>query len=127
MASLPPASPAESSVDKFDDGTSPEAEETEEGTEYSDPDSAGEPAIMLSQAQADAAGMSGAMPGDRFSVILTVADQNDTGWNVSLDPGSAIKEPGPSMEPESMPSEKLGNSSVKGPSEFGLSPQVLNT
>ena len=126
MAAIPPASPAESSVDKFD-AESPEAEETEQGTEYSDPDSAGEPAIMLSQAQADAAGMTGAMPGDRFTVSLTVADQNDTGWNVSLDPGSAIKEAGPSMEPDVMPSEKLGNSTVKGPSEFGMSPQVLNT
>lgn len=126
MAAIPPASPAESSVDKFDDG-SPDAEETAEGTEYSQDDSAGEPAIMLSQAQADAAGMTGAMPGDRFTVSLTVADQNDTGWNVSIDPGSALKEAGPSMEPDAMPSEKLGNSTVKGPSEFGMSPQVLNT
>lgn len=126
MAPLPPASPAESSVDKFDD-ESPDQEETEEGTEYSDPDSAGEPAIMLSQAQADAAGMSGAMPGDRFTVTITVADQNDTGWNVQLDPGSAIKEAGPDMAPEAMPSEMPGNSMVKSPADLGMSPTVLNT
>lgn len=122
----PPPQPADSSVDKFETGN-PEAQETEEGTQYSDPDSAGEPAIMLSQAQADAAGMTGAMPGDKFTVTLTVADQNDTGWNVSLDPGSAIKEPGPDMAPEEAPATKLGNSSVKGPMDLGMSPTVLNT
>lgn len=125
MATQPPATPAESSVSEFE-GVDPEAEETQEGEVYSDPDSAGEPAIMLSQAQADAAGMTGAMPGDSFTVRLTVADQNDTGWNVSIDPGSAIKEAGPSMEPEAMPADRAGNSRVMGPEALGMSPTTLN-
>lgn len=122
----PPPQPADSSVDKFDSG-SPDAEEQQEGTQYSDPDSAGEPAIMLSQAQADAAGMTGAMPGDTFSVQIQVADQNDTGWNVMLVPGSAMKEQGMGMEPEMEPAMKQGNSAVKGPADLGMSPTVLNT
>lgn len=119
----------ESSVDKFET-TDPAAQDTEEGTEYSDPDSAGEPAIMLSQAQADAAGMSGAMPGDKFTVTVSVASQSDDGWNVQLDPGSAVKMEGPSEEPE--PKEMRDSMKPKGPdalgmpSGLGISPTILN-
>lgn len=126
MASIPPAAPAESSVAPFEAG-SPDAAEQDAGTQYSDPDSAGEPAIMLSQAQADAAGMTGAMPGDKFTVTLTVADQNDTGWNVQIDPGSAIPDAGmPSPDAGLMPAEKKGNSTVMSPADLGMSPTILN-
>jgi hypothetical protein len=119
-----------SSVDKFETGNA-DAEDTAEGTEYSDPDSAGEPAIMLSQGQADAAGMTGAMPGDKFQVTVTVATQNDDGWNVQLDPGSAVKMDAPDMAPE--PPEMKDSMKPKGPGDFGMpaglgaSPSILNT
>lgn len=135
-----PAMP-DSSVSKFtapekpDDSMDPEAQESDEGENYSDPDSSMEPAIMLSQAQADAAGMSGAMPGDKFTVGVTVANQADDGWNVQLDPGSAVKMEGPSADQtdEDPMATKRGNASVKGPEDFGMptglgtSPTILNT
>lgn len=121
----------ESSVSKFaapgtgGDDSSPEAEETAEGENYSDPDSAGEPAIMLSQAQADAAGMSDAMPGDTFTVKLTIAEQNDDGVNVSIMPGSAMKEQGPDMAP---PAPPMGASmKPSSPTDLGMSPTIGNT
>lgn len=120
-----------SSVDKFTSGADPDAQETQDGTDYSDPDSQGEPAVMITQAQADASGMTGAKPGDTFTIKVTVTDQTDDGWNVELEPGSAIKDPGPSMDDS--PAGAMGkNSKLRGPSDFGMpdglgqSPTVLN-
>lgn len=128
----PSTSPPDSSVAQFDSGD-PGADETKEGTDYSDPDSQGEPAIMLSQGQADAAGMTGAMPGDTYTVKITVAMQNDDGWNVQLEPGSAVKDPGPSMGPEDAPAMNMTkNQKIKGPGDLGMptglgaSPSILN-
>lgn len=123
MATTPPLAQPDSSVSKFDTGD-PSDQDTKDGEQYSDPDSQGEPAIMLSSAQADAAGMTGAMPGDTFTVKITVADQNDDGWNVELEPGSAVKdESQPSMAPK-----PLGASmKPQGPMDLGMSPTVLNT
>ena len=95
-----PAMP-DNSVAKFGDNGSQEQLDADQGENYQDPDAASEgnePAVMITQAQADAAGMSGAMPGDRFTLTVTVASQNDDGWNLSLDPQSAMKEEGPSED-----------------------------
>lgn len=139
MATLSTAQP-DSSVSKFDapaagPDANPEAAETKEGTDYSDPDSQGEPAIMLSQAQADAAGLTGAQPGDSFTVTITVTDQNDDGFNIELEPGSAMKTMGDGEPADdgSAPAKMLGkNSKVKTPADFGMpeglgqSPTILN-
>lgn len=125
-----PAYPEDSTA-KFQAGgpeADPDAQDTTEGEVYSDPDSAGEPALMISQAQADAAGMTGAMPGDTFTVKVSVDTQNDAGWNVSLMPGSAVKDPGPSMEPEMGDSMKpKGPGDLGMPTGLGQSPTILNT
>lgn len=119
----PPNSQADSSVDKFATGDTSD-DDTKDGTQYSDPDSQGEPTIMLSSAQADAAGMAGAMPGDTFTVKVTITDQSDDGWNVELEPGSAVKdEAAPSMAPKPMGASMK----PKGPMDLGMSPTVLNT
>lgn len=127
-----PAMP-EDSTDKFANGNNDlgpgnaEQEEAIAGEDYSQEDSDGEPALMISNAQADAAGMTGAMPGDKFTLNVTVATQADDGWNIQLDPGSAVKMEAPSMD------GKMGNSTVKGPGDFdiptglGQSPSILNT
>ncbi len=123
MASIPPLTQPDSSVSKFDSGD-PSDDDTKAGEQYSDPESQGEPAIMLSSAQVDAAGMTGAMPGDTFTVKVTVTDQSDDGWNVELEPGSAVKdESAPSVAPK-----ELGASmKPQGPMDLGMSPTVLNT
>lgn len=137
MATLSSAQP-DSSVSKFSappqgPDTDPEATETKEGTDYSDPDSQGEPAVMLTQAQMDAAGLTGAQPGDTFTVKITIADQSDDGTNIELEPGSAVKDMTPPMDDGSAPAAMTGkNSKIKGPSDFGMpqglgtSPSVLN-
>lgn len=133
MATLSTAQP-DSSVSKFAAPSDPEAQETAQGTDYSDPDSAGEPSIMVSQAQLDAAGAQDAQPGDTFTVKITITDSTDDGYNVELQPGSAMKEPpmGESMD-DTAPAKQLGkNSKIKGPGDFGMpeglgqSPTILN-
>lgn len=137
-----PAMP-ENSTDKFSNqGGGEMADQTENanenadaevGEDYEAPTGQDEPAIMLTQGQADAAGMSGAMPGDKFTLSLTVASQADDGWNVSIDPGSAVKaETVPPMDQTAdamMPSRNMSGSTVKGPEAFdlGLSPAIGNT
>lgn len=139
MASLSTAQP-DSSVSKFSappqgPDTDPEAAETKDGTDYSDPDSQGEPSIMVSQAQLDAAGAMDAQPGDTFTVKITITDSTDDGFNVELEPGSAVKTPPApeGMDDGSAPAKMLGkNSKVKTPADFGMpqglgaSPTILN-
>lgn len=132
MATLSSAQP-DSSVSKFEGPSDPDAADTKDGTDYSDPDSAGEPAVMLTQAQMDAAGLTGAQPGDTFTVKITIADQSDDGTNIELEPGSAVKDMAPPMDDGSAPATMTSkNSKVKGPSDFGMpqglgqSPTVLN-
>lgn len=130
MATLSTAQP-DSSVDKFtSQGT--DTEDTQQGTDYSDPDSQGEPSVMLSSAQADAAGMQDAQPGDTFTVKITVTDLSDDGFNVELEPGSAMKDQAPPMTPDMPPAKLTDKMRIKGPADFapeGLSdsPTVLNT
>lgn len=138
MATLSTAQP-DSSVSKFSSppqgpDTDPEAQETKDGTDYSDPDSQGEPSIMVSQAQLDAAGAQDAQPGDTFTVKFTVTDSTDGGFNVELEPGSAMKmPPSPEGMDDTAPAKMMGkNSKLKGPADFGMpeglgqSPTVLN-
>lgn len=120
-----------SSVDKFGTGD-PDSQDVTQGTDYSDPDSQGEPAVMLSSAQADAAGMQDAQPGDTFTVKITVTDMSDDGFNVELEPGSAMKDQAPPMTPDMPPAKLTDKMRVKGPADFapkGLSdsPTILNT
>jgi hypothetical protein len=124
MPAMPDNSTAKFSAgpDNPDATSGTEKEDTEAGTDYSAPDSQNEPAIMLSQAQADAAGMTGAMPGDSFTVKISVTDQNDDGFNVELEPGSAVKNPGPSEAPQMSSSMK-----PTSPADLGMSPTIGNT
>lgn len=132
LSSLSSAQP-DSSVDKFTGPNDPGAQETKEGTDYSDPDSQGEPAVMLTQAQMDSAGLTGAQPGDTFTIKITIADQSDDGTNIELEPGSAVKDAMPDVDDGSAPATMTSkNSKVKGPADFGMpqglgqSPTILN-
>jgi hypothetical protein len=120
-----------SSVSQFETGD-PEAQDVKEGADYSDPDSSGEPSVMISSAQADAAGMTDAKPGDSFTIKVTITDQTDDGWNIELEPGSAMKDAGPSEEPLDMPAKRSDKIKLKGPGDLGMpsglgqSPTILN-
>lgn len=131
MPALSTAQP-DSSVDKFTSAGT-DTEDTQQGTDYSDPGSQGEPAVMLSTAQADAAGIKDAQPGDTFTVKIMVTDMSDDGFNIELEPGSAMKMDMGAPDADSLPPAKMTSKmKVKGPADFapeGLSnsPTILNT
>lgn len=131
MPALSTAQP-DSSVDKFTAPSDPDTQDTQDGTNYSDPDSQGEPAVMLTQAQADAAGITDPQPGDTYTLKITITDHTDDGFNVELEPGSAMKDQAPAMDDRMPPAKQLGKIKTKGPGDFGMpeglgqSPTILN-
>jgi len=81
------------------------------------PEETSEPAIMLTPGQAGAAGMSDAMPGDTFTVKLTIASAEGGNMEATLIPGSAMKD---MPENEMEPAMRKGKQAVKGPSDMGF-------
>jgi len=82
-----------------------------------DPEETSEPAIMLTPGQAGAAGMTDAMPGDTFTVKMTIASAEGGNMEATLVPGSAMKD---MPEGEMEPAMRKGKQAVKGPSDMGF-------